>query len=217
MVVLKNILVAMDFGEAANAAFTYGRQLARSFSSTLHLVHVTDDFNARAISVAGFPEYLGSLNRRSDPTTAETRLSSLLSEEERAALGAKAVVLTSAAPAQAIVDYAKRAHIDLIAGTFARRGAPVHGQRRRTPVRSAPCAVLTVPAAVRAARRSSRCARRRITEATMIAQLSTTTGRTRPAIRGRRTSTSGSPGRSGRRPRSAPIASRSRSAARSPS
>jgi nucleotide-binding universal stress UspA family protein len=149
MVVLKHILVAMDFGEAANAAFTYGRQLARSFGATLHLVHVIDDFNARAISVAGFPEYLGSLNRLQldANATAETRLSRLLSDEDRSALSAKAVVLTSASPAQAIVDYAKRANIDLVVAGTHGRGAVGHlfmGSVAERIVRSAPCAVLTV-------------------------------------------------------------------------
>ena len=43
MVTLKNILVATDFGEASNAALTYGRALATSFGAMLHVLHVTQD------------------------------------------------------------------------------------------------------------------------------------------------------------------------------
>lgn len=154
MVVLKNVLVATDFGEAANGALMYGRQLARSFGATLHLVHVIDDFNARAISVAGFPEYLSSLSRLQLDAhgTAEVRLSGLLSDEDRSALAAKAVVLTSASPAQVLVDYAKRQNIDLIVAGTHGRGAVGHlfmGSVAERLVRSAPCAVLTVRQAQR--------------------------------------------------------------------
>jgi nucleotide-binding universal stress UspA family protein len=40
MIALKNILVGTDFGEAADMALSYGRELARAFGARLHLVHV---------------------------------------------------------------------------------------------------------------------------------------------------------------------------------
>jgi nucleotide-binding universal stress UspA family protein len=40
MITLKHILVATDFSEPSDAALTYGRELARTFQATLHLVHV---------------------------------------------------------------------------------------------------------------------------------------------------------------------------------
>jgi len=58
MIVLKNILIATDFGEAAGVALTYARELARTFGSTLHVLHVIDDLGAR---IGGFPEYAASL------------------------------------------------------------------------------------------------------------------------------------------------------------
>ena len=43
MIALKNILVATDFGEASDAALAYGRELARTFGATLHVLNVADD------------------------------------------------------------------------------------------------------------------------------------------------------------------------------
>jgi nucleotide-binding universal stress UspA family protein len=47
MIALKNILVATDFGEAADAALAYGRELARTFDATLHVLNVADDVYVR--------------------------------------------------------------------------------------------------------------------------------------------------------------------------
>ena len=38
MIALKSILVATDFGDAAAAALAYGRELARTFNATLHVL-----------------------------------------------------------------------------------------------------------------------------------------------------------------------------------
>src|SRR6185436_20903281 len=40
MILMKNVLVATDFGDASEAALTYGRALARTFGADLHLLHV---------------------------------------------------------------------------------------------------------------------------------------------------------------------------------
>jgi nucleotide-binding universal stress UspA family protein len=42
MLVLKNFLVATDFGEAAANALAYGREFARRYDARFHLVHVVD-------------------------------------------------------------------------------------------------------------------------------------------------------------------------------
>ena len=47
MIALKDILVATDFGEPADAALTYGRELARTYGATLHVVHIVDDVYLR--------------------------------------------------------------------------------------------------------------------------------------------------------------------------
>ena len=43
MIRLTQILVATDFGEASEVAMDYGRALARTFGSSLHLLHVMEN------------------------------------------------------------------------------------------------------------------------------------------------------------------------------
>jgi universal stress protein A len=137
MIALKNILVATEFGEVSEAALTYGRALARSFGSDLHLLHVMDDLFLRAVM--------------SDPTTlvtaARRRLGDRLTADDRQALRARAVIDTSGEPADAIVSYAQANGIGLIVmGTHGRTGAAhvLMGSVAERVVRTAPCPVLTV-------------------------------------------------------------------------
>ena len=70
MIVLKNILVATDFGDAAEVALTYGRELARNFGATLHVVHVVDDLASRMV---GYPDYGPNLVRLQSEVVASAR------------------------------------------------------------------------------------------------------------------------------------------------
>ena len=54
MIVLKNILVATDFGEASDAALTYGRELARTFGGTLHVLHVVENLFTTVYGAEGY-------------------------------------------------------------------------------------------------------------------------------------------------------------------
>ena len=54
MVVLKNILVATDFSEPSAVAMAYGRDLARSYNATLHVLHVVEDVMMRYSPEVGF-------------------------------------------------------------------------------------------------------------------------------------------------------------------
>src|SRR6185503_7894328 len=103
MITLKNILVATDFGDASEAALSYGRALARSFGADLHVLHVMDNFFLRAVT--------------SDPATLEAaarrRLGDRLTADDHIALHARAVIDRSGEPADAIVCYAKAEAIDL--------------------------------------------------------------------------------------------------------
>jgi nucleotide-binding universal stress UspA family protein len=137
MIVLRHILVATDFGPAADAALTYGRALARNFGATLHVLHVTENFFLRP-TVA-------------DPHTLKTalarRLEALLNDQDRCSLRARATLETSDHPADAIIDYARQADIDLIImGTHGRIGMSqlFVGSVAERVVRTAPCPVLTV-------------------------------------------------------------------------
>lgn len=146
MIALKNILVATDFGDASDAALTYGRALARCFGSTLHVIYVCENVFTRGLGsdayVAVFPDL-----QKDVEDTSRKQLEELLTEEDRRELSAVPVVLTSNMPALAIVQYAKDAAIDLIVMGTHGRGAVAHllmGSVAEKVVRTAPCPVLTV-------------------------------------------------------------------------
>ena len=54
MITLKHVLVATDFGDASQTALAYGRDLARTFGATLHVLHVVDDVRAGAMGSEGY-------------------------------------------------------------------------------------------------------------------------------------------------------------------
>jgi nucleotide-binding universal stress UspA family protein len=146
MMTLKNIVVATDFSEASEAALAYGRDLARAFGATLHVLHVAGNVIAAAIGVEGYTTDFVALQREVEES-ARKHLDALVTEQDRQILTAKTIVLTSNSPAQSIVSYAKDAHIDLvIVGTHGRGGMAhlLMGSVAERVVRTAPCAVLTV-------------------------------------------------------------------------
>lgn len=137
MIALKRILVATDFGPAAEAALTYGRALAKNFGATLTVMHVAENFFLRA-TIAD-PHALKAAVAR--------RLEEQLTAEDRTALHARAVLETSDQPADAITTYAKQAEIDLIVmGTHGRHGIShlLVGSVAERVVRTASCPVLTL-------------------------------------------------------------------------
>jgi nucleotide-binding universal stress UspA family protein len=144
MIALKNILVATDFGEAADAALRYGRALARNFHATLHVLNVVDDVYVRTggdWAVAALPGLQHDVE-----TNARARLDALLVDNDPVPLPVKPVIITSSATATAIVDYARANNIDLIvAGTHGRRGVAhlLMGSVAERLVRTALCPVLT--------------------------------------------------------------------------
>ena len=145
MVVLKKILVATDFGEASDAALNYGRELARTFGATLHVLHVVENVMSQYATEFAFAAYPEVQKQVED--AAGKQLNTLLGEEDREKLGARPVLRTSTAPAVAIVDYAKEERVDLIVVGTHGRGAVAHflmGSVAERVVRSAPCPVLTV-------------------------------------------------------------------------
>lgn len=146
MVLFKNVLVATDFGEASDLALRYGRALAREFGATLRVLHVTENVFTRGLGsdayVAAFPQL-----QREIEQAALKRLDDLVSSEDRTALGAQTICLTSNAPAATIVAYAKDAAVDLIVLGTHGRGAVAHllvGSVAERVVRTARCPVLTV-------------------------------------------------------------------------
>jgi nucleotide-binding universal stress UspA family protein len=145
MILLKNILVATDFEEASDAALSYGRDLARNYGATLHVVHVAENILARYAgdgTLALLPQLQNDVEG-----VARKRLAELVSDEDRTILHAKPVVLTALSIAEAIVEYAKERNVDIIVmGTHGRRALAhvLMGSVAERVVRTAPCPVLTV-------------------------------------------------------------------------
>ena len=142
---VKNILVATDFGEASDGAVVLARQLAQMFGSTLHVLHVAGNVVAGAVGVEGYTTDFAALQREVEEA-ARRQLDATITEEDRRTLGARAVVRTSASPAQSIVSYVKNEHIDLVVlGIHAPGEArPLMGSVAERVLQLAPCPVLTV-------------------------------------------------------------------------
>ncbi|MEP7304432.1 MAG: universal stress protein [Acidobacteriota bacterium] len=144
MIRIQNVLVATDFSETSDAALDYGREIARTFGSTLHVLHVADSvylmYGGEAYA-AGVPDLQEEIEE-----AARKRLGDLL-EHEDGALHVKPVVVAAIGPAAAIVDYAVQHRIDLVVLGTHGRGAFSHlfmGSVAERVVRTAHCPVLTI-------------------------------------------------------------------------
>jgi len=131
--------------EASGAALAYGRELARTFGATLHVLHVADDVYVRL----GGDAYMAVLPelQRDLEVAAQKQLDELLIDNDPVPLPVKSAVLTSSATAAAIVQYARDLDIALIVVGTHGRGALAHllmGSVAERVVRSASCPVLTV-------------------------------------------------------------------------
>lgn len=146
MIAIKNVLVATDFSAASDTALTYGRTLARTFGSTLHVMHVVDDMS-RFMSYAenaGLP--YGEVQAEMEKA-ARASLETLVSADDRQELAARVVVCTARNIAAAIADYARNSSIDLIVIGATGRGAVdriLTGSVADKVIRRASCPVLAV-------------------------------------------------------------------------
>jgi nucleotide-binding universal stress UspA family protein len=141
---IHRILVPTDFGAAAHAAVSYARELARATGAEVHLLHVVDDIATRFME---FPYARFTETQAAVEMSAQAQLDELARGVDPAGPPPHVAVLTSSAPANAIVGYAADEHIDLIVmGTHGR--APVVrmflGAVADRVIRTAPCPVLTV-------------------------------------------------------------------------
>jgi nucleotide-binding universal stress UspA family protein len=145
MVVLKNVLVATDFGEAANLAMAYGRELVRTFNARLHVLHVVENVMLRYSAEVPFtvlPELQSDLE-----VAARTQLDQAVTADDRASFEVIPEIQTAASVPVAIAEYARAQKIDLIVmGTHGRGGVQhlLMGSVAERVVRTAPCPVLTV-------------------------------------------------------------------------
>lgn len=145
MITLKNILVPTDFGEAADAALLYARELAVRFNARLHLLHVAENLQIGSCGEA-YPDMASRLQAMLDRTAREQIDARLIDSDGSGPRTARAVI-ASPAPVMSIIDYAKANHIDLIVmGTHGRGvfGHVMMGSVAERVVRTAPCPVLTV-------------------------------------------------------------------------
>ena len=137
MIALHNILVATDFGPAADAAMTYGRALAGTFGARLHLLHAMENSFLRSSSGDPHAHKAAALRQASRPDHRR--------RPHRAQGSCRA--RHSDNPADAITEYAKSANIDLIVIGTHGRGAIAQilvGSVAERVVRTAGCPVLTV-------------------------------------------------------------------------
>ena len=91
MILLNSVLVATDFGETSRAALNYGRNLAKAFGGTLHLLSVVD--TAVAVSAAEF--YSASNLETELVEEAQRGLDALLTTDDRERLHAVPAVRAS--------------------------------------------------------------------------------------------------------------------------
>lgn len=143
---LKNILVATDFSEPSGVALAYGRDLARSYSARLHVLHVVENVMMRYSMEIGFA--LPEMQRDLDEA-ARRDLNGLITDDDRRTIAVTPVIETAVNMADAIVTYARANSIDLIVAGTHGRGAVSHflmGSVAERIVRTAPCPVLTVRA-----------------------------------------------------------------------
>jgi nucleotide-binding universal stress UspA family protein len=149
MIALKRILVATDFSEPANVAVAYGRDLARQYDATLHVIHVIENATAYYGSEGGFA--LADVERHIERSARE-ELDALIASNGDGRLDVVAVVTRASNIAHAITEYARDHGIDLvIVGTHGRGAVSrfLMGSVAERVVRSAPCPVLTVRAHAR--------------------------------------------------------------------
>ena len=146
MIVLKNILVATDFSEPSANALAYGRDLARAYNATLHVLHVTENIMLRYAPEVGFavPEMQRDLDR-----AARRDLDKVISDGDIRDLRVVPALESATNAASAIVAYAKAQMVDLIIVGTHGRGAMkqlIMGSVAERVVRTAPCPVLAVRA-----------------------------------------------------------------------
>ncbi len=146
MITLKKILVPTDFGEAADAALSYARALARNFGASIDVLHVAEDASARMFAGELYVAVPPTLQKDIEEA-ARKELDRRLIDNDPDPIVMRPIVITSNAPALSIVNYAKETGIDLIVMGTHGRGAMAHllmGSVAERVVRLAGCPVLVV-------------------------------------------------------------------------
>jgi nucleotide-binding universal stress UspA family protein len=145
-IVLKRILVPIDFSDHSKKAFRYALSFARQFGAVLEVMYVVEptiypsDFGFGQV---GFPDVEKELHEK-----ATQELRSLIEEHGSAKIRAVPVVSTGI-PFVEITTYAQAESVDLIIiATHGRTGVEhiLFGSTAEKIIRKAPCPVLVVRA-----------------------------------------------------------------------
>jgi nucleotide-binding universal stress UspA family protein len=146
MIALKNILVATDFSEPSAVALDYGRDLARAYGATLHVVHVIEDLPAVHGPEIGFA--LSDVERNIEAAVGRD-LDAAITPGDREMLDVRTVITRASNVSHSLTEYATHHAIDLIiVGTHGRNAFHrfLIGSVAERVMRTAPCPVLTVRA-----------------------------------------------------------------------
>jgi nucleotide-binding universal stress UspA family protein len=146
MIAIRKILVPTDFDLAADTALDYARELAVRFGAAVHVLHVADSVYLRTFGAESAAVMAPQLQAEIEEAAGK-RLNELVAARGASNPPMTASLATSAAPAFAIVEYAKEHGTDLIVmGTHGRGpfGHLMLGNVAERVVRLAPCPVLTV-------------------------------------------------------------------------
>jgi universal stress protein A len=156
---IKNILVPVDFSDAAKQALRYACELADTFEASLHVLHAVENPYLPGGYMEFYPlpaEFFDQIERE-----ARRQLETVLTSEEQARYGAVLVQRTGV-PAQEILHYVRaQGHIDLIVMATHGRGGVARlmmGSVADKIVRAAPCPILTLRFSGEQTERTSRAA-----------------------------------------------------------
>lgn len=145
MIALKTVLVPVDFSDTSDVALRYGREMAKAFGATLHVLHVVQEPYSQPWAVEAYGFSLAALQEEWIKD-AKTRIEQMVTDEDRKAIGAAAVTMLGH-PVTEILRFAADNKVDLIVmGTHGRGplGHMIMGSVAERVVRRAPCPVLTV-------------------------------------------------------------------------
>jgi nucleotide-binding universal stress UspA family protein len=147
---IKRILVPMDFSSHAERALEYAVEMAKPFKAEVAVVHVFEPIYYAAPDLAGAGPALGAIiDEQQKSARAQLQRLEARYAKRRVALRG---FLQTGPPAPAIGDTAKRFKADLIVmGTHGRTGLAhvLLGSVAEQVVRTAPCPVLTLRAATK--------------------------------------------------------------------
>lgn len=142
--IIKRILVPVDFSPTSEGALAYARELARTFGSALHVLHVVPDPGAQPWSAESFvisPNVIRAQWERE----ATVQLEALIPPSQRT--GDIRVTTRVGSAVEEILEYAQDVGIDLIVMGTHGRGRIAHallGSVAERVVRKASCPVLTL-------------------------------------------------------------------------